>query len=152
MTTIPSRLAQMTRVSSNRGEARLRAIDLYRAWVRAVRVLPTELAFHPTLTERSFKAPEICSIYALNITPNYLRQSIRQKFEENRHVTDQRAIEVLLLKGQQELQETLNCWKQPDHIYGIMLQNRQRPQRTFLQKFYEGRDEDAVLPAASGTV
>lgn len=132
MTTIPSRLAKMTGISSNRAESRLRAIDLYRAWVRA--------------------APEICSIYALNVTPTYLRHSIRQKFEQNRHVTDQRAIEVLLLKGQQELQETLNCWKQPDHIYGIMLQSNQRPHRTFLQKFYEGRDEDAVLPAASGVV
>lgn len=114
MTTIPSRLAKMTGISSNRAEARLRAIDLYRAWVRA--------------------APEICSIYALNVTPTSLRHSMRQKFEQNRHVTDQRAIEVLLLKGQQELQETLNCWKQPDHIYGIMLQNDQRPHRTFLQK------------------
>jgi NADH dehydrogenase (ubiquinone) 1 alpha subcomplex subunit 6 len=132
------------------------------------------LASSPTLTETIFlttKAPEICSIYALNVTPSQLRYSIRQKFEQNRHVTDQRAIEVLLLKGQQELQETLNCWKQPDHIYGIMLQNNQRPHRTFLQKFYEGefhfvpfylitliccttigRDEDAVLPAASGVV
>ncbi|KAG1807159.1 NdufA6 NADH-ubiquinone oxidoreductase 14.8 kDa subunit [Suillus subaureus] len=153
MTTIPSRLAQMTRISSSRAEVRLRAIDLYRAWVRAVRALPIELASYPTLTERSFdKAPEICTIYALNVTPAHLRHSIRQKFEQNRHVTDQRAIEVLLLKGQQELQETLNCWKQPDHIYGIMLQNNQRPHRTFLQKFYEGRDEDAVLPAASGVV
>jgi NADH dehydrogenase (ubiquinone) 1 alpha subcomplex subunit 6 len=100
-----------------------------------------------------------------------VRHCIRQKFEQNRYVTDQRAIEVLLLKGQQELQETLNCWKQTDHIYGILLQNKERPQRTFLQKFFEGgfhcypfdlsmpndvphigRDEDAVLPAASGVV
>ncbi|KAG0706274.1 NdufA6 NADH-ubiquinone oxidoreductase 14.8 kDa subunit [Suillus ampliporus] len=132
MTTIPSRLAQVTRISSSRAEARLRVIDLYRAWVRA--------------------APEICSLYALSVTPAYVRHCIRQKFEHNRHVTDQRAIEVLLLKGQQELQETVNCWKQPDHIYGILFQNKERPQRTFLQKFYEGRDEDAVLPAASGVV
>lgn len=85
-------------------------------------------------------------------------------------MTDQRAIEVLLLKGQQELQETMNCWKQTDHIYGILLKSNERPQRTFLQKFLEGafivifesctlnhtpqlgRDEDAVLPAASGVV
>jgi NADH dehydrogenase (ubiquinone) 1 alpha subcomplex subunit 6 len=133
--------------------------------------VPYRLSFLPDINRTIFKAPEICTIYALNVTPAYLRNSIRQKFEQNRHVTDQRAIEVLLLKGQQELQESLNCWKQPDHIYGILLQNNQRPHRTFLQKFYEGefhsvpfylitlirstaigRDEDAVLPAASGVV
>lgn len=141
MTTIPARLAQVARVSSSRAEARLRVIDLYRAWIRAVRTPPTEASFsHPTLTEtnNSFKAPEICSLYALNVTPRYVRHCIRQKFEHNRYVTDQRAIEVLLLKGQQELQETLNCWKQTDHIYGILLKSPERPQRTFLQKFYEG--------------
>ncbi|OAX37719.1 NdufA6 NADH-ubiquinone oxidoreductase 14.8 kDa subunit [Rhizopogon vinicolor AM-OR11-026] len=132
MTTIPARLAQATRISSSRTEARLRVIDLYRAWVRG--------------------APEICSLYALSVSPAYVRHCIRQKFEHNRYVTDQRAIEVLLLKGQQELQETLNCWKQTDHIYGVLLKPTERPQRTFLQKFYEGRDEDAVLPAASGVV
>ncbi|KAG1732686.1 NdufA6 NADH-ubiquinone oxidoreductase 14.8 kDa subunit [Suillus paluster] len=132
MTTIPSRLAQVTRISSSRADARLRVIDLYRGWVRA--------------------APEICTLYALSVTPAYVRHCIRQKFEQNRHVTDPRAIEVLLLKGQQELQETVNCWKQTDHIYGILLKNQERPQRTFLQKFYEGRDEDVVLPAASGVV
>lgn len=88
-------------------------------------------------------------------------------------MTDTRVIDVLLLKGRQEYQETLNCWKQLDHIMGILLAPRGRPQRTFLQKFYEGacrrlcsvcagddglmrvcagRDEDAVLPAATGIV
>lgn len=53
-------------------------------------------------------------------------------------MTDTRVIDVLLLKGRQEYQETLNCWKQLDHIMGILLAPRGRPQRTFLQKFYEG--------------
>ncbi|KAG6329952.1 hypothetical protein ID866_9135 [Astraeus odoratus] len=132
MTTIPSRLAQVTRISSSPSEARTRVIDLYRAWVRA--------------------APEIIELYTLPVTPAYIRLCIRQKFEANRHVTDPRAIEVLLLKGRQELQETLNCWKQPDHVMGLLLKPNDRPQRSFLQKFYEGRDEDAVLPAASGVV
>ncbi|KIM53263.1 hypothetical protein SCLCIDRAFT_453754 [Scleroderma citrinum Foug A] len=132
MTTIPSRLAQLSRISSSPAEARLRVIDLYRAWVRA--------------------APEIVELYALPVTPAYVRHCIRQKFEANRHVTDQRAIEVLILKGGQELQESINCWKQPDHVMGLLLKQNERPQRSFLQKFYEGRDEDAVLPAASGVV
>jgi NADH dehydrogenase (ubiquinone) 1 alpha subcomplex subunit 6 len=67
----------------------------------------------------------------------------------------------------------MNCWKQSNHVLGIMLENKEKPQRTFLQKFFEGmwslmfsleaidmlirishsgRDEDAVVPAASGVV
>ncbi|KAL1938902.1 hypothetical protein VTO73DRAFT_11055 [Trametes versicolor] len=132
MSTIPARLARSARVSTNPNAARQRVIQLYRDWYRS--------------------APEICSIYALNVTPTFVRHCIRAHFEENRYVTDTRVIDVLLLKGRQEYQETLNCWKQLDHIMGILLAPRGRPQRTFLQKFYEGRDEDAVLPAATGIV
>ncbi|KAG9311144.1 NdufA6 NADH-ubiquinone oxidoreductase 14.8 kDa subunit [Chiua virens] len=132
MTTIPSRLAQVSRMSSNPEEARRRVIDLYRGWVRA--------------------APEIVTLYAIPVTPAYVRHCIRQKFEANRHVTDPRAIEVLIHKGRLDLQEALNCWKQTDHVMGILLNIEQRPQRTFLQKFLEGRDEEAVRPAASGVV
>ncbi|KAH7882041.1 NdufA6 NADH-ubiquinone oxidoreductase 14.8 kDa subunit [Phlebopus sp. FC_14] len=132
MTTIPSRLAQVSRISSSPEEARSRVIDLYKAWMRA--------------------APEVVDMYGLSVSKSYVRQCIRQKFEANRHITDQRAIDVLLLKGRQDLQETLNCWKQPDHVLGILLKSDKRPERTFLERFYEGRDEDAVRPAASGVV
>ena len=53
-------------------------------------------------------------------------------------MTDTRVIDVLIQKGRQEYQETLNCWKQLDHIMGILLQSKGRPPRSFLQKFYEG--------------
>ncbi|KAI0651232.1 NADH-ubiquinone oxidoreductase Complex1 subunit [Trametes meyenii] len=129
---IPARLARSARISGSPDDARKRVIQLYRDWYRS--------------------APEICSLYALNVTPAYVRHCIRNHFEENRYVTDTRVVDVLIQKGRQEYQETLNCWKQLDHIMGILLAPRGRPQRTFLQKFYEGRDEDAVLPAATGIV
>ncbi|KAF7794579.1 hypothetical protein EIP86_005714 [Pleurotus ostreatoroseus] len=132
MSTIPSRLARATSMSRTPQEARAKVIQLYRDWYRS--------------------APEIVSIYALNVTVPYFRQCIRRKFEENRHVTDVRLIDRLTLRGRQEWQETLNYWKQNDHILGALLQPRGRPPRTFLQKFYEGRDEDQVLPAATGIV
>ncbi|KAF8654749.1 hypothetical protein AX16_003404 [Volvariella volvacea WC 439] len=132
MTTIPSRLAQATRASVSSTEARKRVVQLYRDWYRS--------------------APEIVSLYALNVSPAFVRHSIRQKFEKNRYVTDPKVIDVLLLKGRQEYQETMNCWKQNDHIMGILLESKERPQKSFLEKFYEGRDEDAVLPAATGVV
>ncbi|KAF5376063.1 hypothetical protein D9615_007688 [Tricholomella constricta] len=132
MTTIPARLARSTRASSDLFDARRRTLQLYRDWYRS--------------------APEIVELYALNVSPAYIRHSIRARFEKNRFVTDPRAIDVLLLKSRQEYQETMNCWKQTDHILGILLQPQTRPQKTFLQKFYEGRDEEAVVPAAMGVV
>ncbi|CAA7262184.1 unnamed protein product [Cyclocybe aegerita] len=130
MTTIPSRLATLTRTSPSASDARKRVLKLYRDWYRS--------------------APEICTLYSLSQSPSQVRHAIRQKFEKNRNVTDPRAIDVLVLKGRQDYQETMNCWKQTDHVVGILLESRDRPQRTFLQKFYEGRDEEAIVPAASG--
>ncbi len=84
-------------------------------------------------------------MYALSVSPAYVRHALRQRFERQRHVTDSRAIDVLLLKGRQDYQETMNCWKQTDHVVGILLQPQDRPQRTFLQKFYEGECPTAVF-------
>ena len=84
------------------------------------------------------QAPEICGLYTLSVSPQYVRQQIRYRFEENRHVSDLRVINHLLLKGRQEYQETMNFWKMRDHVMGKLLAPRGRPQRSFLEKFYEG--------------
>ena len=164
MTTIPSRLATVTRASFNAEDARHRTLKLYRDWYRSVCDVYTRISPE---ARRFSQAPEIVSLYALNVSPAYIRHCIRQQFERNRYVTDPRAIDVLLLKNRQEYQETMNCWKQLDHIMGIMLKPQERTPRTFLQKFYEGwfnvyylnlmihisfagRDEDTVLSQASG--
>ncbi|KAI0313480.1 NADH-ubiquinone oxidoreductase Complex1 subunit [Amylostereum chailletii] len=128
MTTIPARFARTVKTSGDPATARQRVIQLYRDWYRS--------------------APELCTLFALNVPASYIRSQIRQRFEQNRHVTDPKVIDVLILKGRQEFQETMNCWKQEPHILGILLENQHRPQRSFLEKFYEGRDEDAVLPAS----
>ncbi|KAI0764107.1 NADH-ubiquinone oxidoreductase Complex1 subunit [Irpex lacteus] len=130
MTTIPSRLSRATKTFKSPEEGKKAVIQLYREWYRG--------------------APEIVSLYSLSISPQYVRQQIRQRFEENRYVTDLRVVNQLYLKSRQEYQETMNFWKQKEHVLGKLLLPRGRPQRTFLQKFYEGRDEDQVLPAATG--
>ncbi|OBZ74948.1 NADH-ubiquinone oxidoreductase 14 subunit [Grifola frondosa] len=107
MTTIPARLARAAQTSSSPAQARQRVIQLYRDWYRG--------------------APEIVSIYSLNVSPAYFRHCIRRHFEENRYVTDTRVIDVLIQKGRQEYQETMNLWKQTDHIMGILLQPKGRP-------------------------
>ncbi|EJT46977.1 hypothetical protein A1Q1_04220 [Trichosporon asahii var. asahii CBS 2479] len=87
--TIPARLA---RTVTSHAEARTRVIRAYRAWYRS--------------------APEICALYALNVSPSAVRLKIRQDFERNRKIDDLNIINVLLHKNQQEYQETMNCWKQ----------------------------------------
>ncbi|PVG00066.1 putative NADH2 dehydrogenase [Serendipita vermifera] len=129
MTTIPSRLARPASGSKNRAHQAFRVRELYRDWYRS--------------------APEICALYALNVSPTAIRAAIRQQFEENLHVEDPGAIERLILKGRQSYQETMNCWSQEPHIMGILLKPRVQPQRSFMQKFLESRDEDAVIPAAT---
>ncbi|KAF9516656.1 hypothetical protein BS47DRAFT_1327169 [Hydnum rufescens UP504] len=129
MTTIPSRLAQATRSSTSLAHAKQRSRALYREWYRT--------------------APDVVEMYGLNVPPSLIRARIRERFEHNQHIQDPNVLDILLLKGRQELQETLNVWKQEPHILGVLLADKQRPQQTFMQKFLEGRDEDAIIPATN---
>ena len=92
MTTIPARLAKPALVSTSLEQTRKRAIQAYREWYRS--------------------APEIVTLYMLPVSPNMVRIKVRQDFERNRHVENVDVINMLLLKNQQEFQETMNGWKQ----------------------------------------
>ncbi|KAG9125952.1 cystathionine beta-synthase [Ceratobasidium sp. 392] len=103
------------------------------------------------LTEITKDAPEIVAIYGLNVPPSLIRLRVREKFEQYRYVTDPAVIDVLLHKGRQEYQETMNCWKQEPHIMGSLLRDSHEGSavgQTFLQKFYSGRDEESVRIAS----
>ena len=84
------------------------------------------------------QAPDIVSSYELSIPVSAARYAIRQRFEYNRYVTDPKAIDVLIAKSHMEFQETMNHWKMRDHVLGLLLKPKQRPQKTFMQKFIEG--------------
>jgi NADH dehydrogenase (ubiquinone) 1 alpha subcomplex subunit 6 len=94
--TIPSRLAQVSRVSHSRADAKARALTLYRDFYRS--------------------APEICALYALDVPPSTLRAKYREKFEQQKHIQDLAVIDVMLHKGRVEFQETINAWKQIPHL------------------------------------
>ncbi|KAL5478813.1 NDUFA6 [Sanghuangporus weigelae] len=132
MTTIPPRLAQMTRTSGSPQVARQRVLQLYRDWYRS--------------------APEIVESFSLPSTATDIRRIIRAEFERHRYVSDPKVVDILLLKGRQQYQEVMNSWAQDSHVLGIVFAPKERPRRTFLQKFLEGRDEDQVSPAASGSL
>lgn len=96
MVTIPARLAHRAVVSANLAEAQARSRALYRDYYRS--------------------APEICSLYALDVPPSTMRAKIRQKFEVNKNLKDIAVLDLLLHKGRLDYQETMNAWKQIPHI------------------------------------
>ncbi|WFD25338.1 ndufa6 NADH-ubiquinone oxidoreductase subunit [Malassezia nana] len=104
MTTIPARLAKAAQVSHSLAHAQSRSRSLYRTCYRAVRMID------------SFQVPEICALYPLDVPPALLRAKIRTMFERNRHITDVAILDIMLHKGYQEYQETVNAWKQTPHI------------------------------------
>ncbi|CAD6936622.1 unnamed protein product [Tilletia controversa] len=126
---IPSRFAISTRVSSGILDAQARSRALYRNFYRA--------------------APEICAIYALDVPPSLLRAKFRTQFEKHRHISDLAVLDVLLLKAQQEYQETINAWKQLPQVMKWFAEEEVTKPQTFLESFYAGRDEPKSLEKPS---
>ncbi|KAK4621413.1 NADH-ubiquinone oxidoreductase [Fulvia fulva] len=119
----PTYLAQRTRSSKNWAEAKHRVLASYRDWVRA--------------------APEIQTMYSLNMPVSALRTKMRQEFERHRYVSQLKTTDVLLFNSHQELQETLNFWKQLTHVLKYF-RAEEDPKaalpKNFIQGFIEGRN------------
>jgi len=54
--------------------------------------------------------------YDITKSVEQCRVKLREEFEKNRHVTDIRVIDMLVIKGQMELKETVEIWKQKCHV------------------------------------
>ncbi|KAF0296784.1 NADH dehydrogenase [ubiquinone] 1 alpha subcomplex subunit 6 [Amphibalanus amphitrite] len=107
-------------ISQNNQEARSRVFGLYKAWYRQI--------------------PYIVMDYDIPKSVEQCRAKLREKFEENRHVKDIRVIDALVIKGQQELKETVNIWKQKHHLMSQYFKETQEPKpKDFLSKFLAGQ-------------
>ncbi|KAJ9051862.1 ndufa6 NADH-ubiquinone oxidoreductase subunit [Entomophthora muscae] len=89
-----STYALRTAASGSLLNARTRTISLYRKWIRS--------------------APEIPQLYILDFPYSVIRAKIREEFEKNRYVNDLKLIDILIFKGNAELEETMKLWKQVD--------------------------------------
>ncbi|RUS23073.1 hypothetical protein BC937DRAFT_92736, partial [Endogone sp. FLAS-F59071] len=115
-----SNLAVTTATSGSLANARRRVLSLYRNWQKA--------------------APEIVTMYELDIPATAIRAKIREEFERNRFVDDVAVTDILIFKGQAEYQETVNLWKQTTHVMRYFAKDEAPPKpATFLEKFYEGK-------------
>lgn len=67
------------------------------------------------------------TLFAANIPATAIRAKVRQEFEKNKYVDDLEAVDVLLLKGYQEYQETINAWKMDSHLMDMFNKEQAPP-------------------------
>lgn len=93
------------------------------------------------LKKKKKQVPEIMRTHQIDIPMSQIRTKIREEFERHRDVKDLAVIDILLFKGRQEYQETMNAWKQETHIMRYFIKDEAPPKpEGFLEKFLAGRD------------
>jgi len=107
-------------LSLDKAEARRRVLNLYRAWHRQL--------------------PYIILDYDVPKTLPQLQVKLREEFLKNKHVQDIRVVDMLCLKGQMELKEVAERWKQNCHIMTYFKETVEPKPQGFLSKFLTGQD------------
>jgi len=69
-----------------------------------------------------------------------LKAKLREEFLKNKHVEDIRVIDMLVIKGQMELKETAEQWKQKGHIMNYFKESIEPKPQGFLSKFLAGQE------------
>jgi len=109
-------------LSLNKVDARRRVLNLYRAWYRQI--------------------PYICHEFELPVNAKHMRDKVRELFFANKHITDIRVIDMLVVRGQMELNDTVNKFKSHTHVMTYFQDpNTQKP-KDFLSKFLAGHNNE----------
>jgi len=67
-----------------------------------------------------------------------VRAKVKEEFVKQKDVTDIRVVDMLVIKGQMELKETTNIWKQKGHIMRYWQESVEVKPQDFLSKFMSG--------------
>ncbi|KYB28574.1 NADH dehydrogenase [ubiquinone] 1 alpha subcomplex subunit 6 [Tribolium castaneum] len=105
-------------LSTDPHEARRRVLNLYKAWYRQI--------------------PYIVKQYDIPKSVDNLKAKLREEFRKNDHIKDIRLIDMLVVKGQMELKETVNFWKQKGTLMSYFKDTVEPKQKDFLSKFFSG--------------
>ena len=105
-------------LSLEKRDLRRRSLNLYKAWYRQI--------------------PVIFYDYQMPLTPEDGRTKLREIFVRNSRIQDPKTINALIVRGQMELNESVNKQKEECHLWKYFRAEQRRPE-TFLTKFLEGR-------------
>ncbi|XP_050533754.1 NADH dehydrogenase [ubiquinone] 1 alpha subcomplex subunit 6 [Daktulosphaira vitifoliae] len=107
-------------LSSNKSEAKKRVLNLYKAYYRQI--------------------PLMLFDHNIPVTKEECQKKLKEEFLKNKHVTDVRVIDMLVIKGQMLLQEIVTKWAQECHIMSLFKDSVEPKPNDFLSKFVNNND------------
>eukprot|EP01113_Clastostelium_recurvatum_P039444 TRINITY_DN6022_c0_g1_i2.p1 TRINITY_DN6022_c0_g1~~TRINITY_DN6022_c0_g1_i2.p1 ORF type:complete len:131 (-),score=16.43 TRINITY_DN6022_c0_g1_i2:56-406(-) len=108
-----------TLISKSFAEASARSLQLYKSVLRAV--------------------PSLMVSYDLEYPASVLKKRLRHEFEKNRNVRDIPTIDMLVFRGSNELEESVQVWKTRSHVEKYFAPPPPK-EKTWLEKFYSGEE------------
>lgn len=82
--------------------------------------------------------------YNIPKSTEQLRAKLREQFLKHKDVQDIRVSDILVIKGQMELKETINIWKQKGHIMRYWKESEEPKPTDFLSKFLNGQNWEVL--------
>lgn len=76
--------------------------------------------------------------YDIPKSESQCRDKLKEMFLANKEIQDVRVIDMLVIKGQMELKETVEIWKQKGHIMRWWFESQEPKPTDFLSKFMSG--------------
>eukprot|EP00048_Salpingoeca_helianthica_P015261 m.225843 g.225843 ORF g.225843 m.225843 type:complete len:110 (+) comp16813_c0_seq1:236-565(+) len=95
-------------------------LGLYRAWYREL--------------------PHILELYDLDVSLKAAREQLRTTFLRNKNLKDSRVVDLMVVKGKMELQETLKLWKQTPHVMRFFDNHSDPAPKDFMTRFLKGSE------------